>query len=181
MSEYKRFTKQDDFEDFCENVDCPHKYIEELCCSVQDCDNCYYKLIYTRLAELEDKIESGELGDISELNEAYQELIANRDADIENQERFAEQEGFTPDCTPYYIALQYKKRAEVAERKAKYIDNAFHSQMLKIALDHKYAKEFIKFTLGTITRIYEEAVENAIKQAEKELREGRNERYFNEY
>ena len=36
----------------------------------------------------------------------------SRSAELARQERFAEEQGFTPDCSPYYIALQYKKRAE---------------------------------------------------------------------
>lgn len=31
--------------------------------------------------------------------------------------QFAKEEGFTPDCSPYYIALQYKQKAEMLERK----------------------------------------------------------------
>ena len=119
MSEYKRLTKQDNFDDFCENVSCPHKYIEALGCSVLDCDNCYYNKIYTRLAELEDKIERGEIVDIVELNKSYKELSQKRDFQISKQENFAKQQGFTPDATPYYIALQYKRRAEAAEARLK--------------------------------------------------------------
>ena len=111
-------------------------------------------------------IEAG----IGDLKEAEYKIIS---AEVSKQERFAEKHGFTPDCTPYYIAEQYKHRAAVAERKAKYIDNAFHSQMLKIALDHEYAKKFVKFTTGTIMKIYEEAIEKAVEQAEKELSEER--------
>ena len=36
----------------------------------------------------------------------------SRSVELARQERFAEEQGFTPDCSPYYIALQYKKRAE---------------------------------------------------------------------
>lgn len=36
-------------------------------------------------------------------------------AEVSKQERFAEKYGFTPDCTPYYIAEQYRHRTEVAE------------------------------------------------------------------
>lgn len=36
----------------------------------------------------------------------------SRRAELARQERFAKEQGFTPDCSPYYIALQYKKRAE---------------------------------------------------------------------
>lgn len=36
----------------------------------------------------------------------------SRSAELARQEQFAEEQGFTPDCSPYYIALQYKKRAE---------------------------------------------------------------------
>ena len=36
-------------------------------------------------------------------------------AELARQERFAEEQGFTPDCSPYYIALQYKQRLSEAE------------------------------------------------------------------
>lgn len=36
----------------------------------------------------------------------------SRSAELARQEQFAAEQGFTPDCSPYYIALQYKKRAE---------------------------------------------------------------------
>lgn len=36
----------------------------------------------------------------------------SRSAELARQEQFAEEQGFAPDCSPYYIALQYKKRAE---------------------------------------------------------------------
>lgn len=40
----------------------------------------------------------------------------SRSAELARQERFAEEQGFTPDCSPYYIALQYKKRAETIRK-----------------------------------------------------------------
>lgn len=47
------------------------------------------------------------------------ELIEERNAEIARQENFAKKEGFTPDCSPYYIAMQYKHRAEAAEARLK--------------------------------------------------------------
>lgn len=45
--------------------------------------------------------------------------------EIQNQEKFAKDHGFTPDCTPYYIAEQYKHRAEVAERALDLCETAY--------------------------------------------------------
>lgn len=39
----------------------------------------------------------------------------SRSAELARQEQFAEEQGFTPDCSPYYIALQYKQRLAEAE------------------------------------------------------------------
>lgn len=39
----------------------------------------------------------------------------SRSAELARQERFAAEQGFTPDCSPYYIALQYKQRLSEAE------------------------------------------------------------------
>lgn len=57
-------------------------------------------------------IEAG-IGDVKEV---YRELTR---IEVLKQERFAEEHGFTPDCTPYYIAEQYKLRAEVEEEQVK--------------------------------------------------------------
>ncbi len=54
-------------------------------------------------------IEAG-IGDVKEVNCELTRI------EVLKRERFAEEHGFTPDCTPYYIAEQYKHRAEVAER-----------------------------------------------------------------
>lgn len=56
------------------------------------------------------------LAGIGDVKKAEREL--NR-IEVLKQERFAEKHGFTPDCTPYYIAEQYKHRAEVAEAQVK--------------------------------------------------------------
>lgn len=51
-----------------------------------------------------------------------QEIKRLRDherAEIQNQEKFAKDHGFTPDCTPYYIAEQYRLRAEAEEEQVK--------------------------------------------------------------
>lgn len=69
------------------------------------------------------------------------------------QEQFAEKHGFTPDCTPYYIAEQYKHRAEVAEK------------ALRDALEMVIGE----FGGGPL----EEEVKSALEQAEKELAEER--------
>lgn len=54
-------------------------------------------------------IEAG-IGDVKEVNCELTRI------EVLKRERFAEEHGFTPDCTPYYIAEQYKHHAEVAER-----------------------------------------------------------------
>lgn len=124
MSEYKRLTNNnleeyDTEYDFC--VGCKY-FGEPNGCNRPNgtCDN-YERFIetYNRLAELEDKIMDGEIGDITELNKSYRELSQERDYQIYKQENFAKQQGFTPDATPYYIALQYKRRAEAAEARLK--------------------------------------------------------------
>ena len=66
--------------------------------------------------EREDLIETTKYG---KLKHIVKELIEERNAEIERQENFAKQEGFTPDCSPYYIAMQYKHRAEAAEARLK--------------------------------------------------------------
>lgn len=64
MSEYKRLTTMkpsDVDDDFCDKVDCPVIFSERYGCKTTDCDNCLYNKILTRLRELENAIESGEL------------------------------------------------------------------------------------------------------------------------
>lgn len=53
MSDYKRLTYKDNMNEFCDYADC-----------VADCGNCYLQRLYNRLAELEDKIENGELAEV---------------------------------------------------------------------------------------------------------------------
>lgn len=48
----------------------------------------------------------------------------SRSSEIQRQERFAEENGFTPDCSPYYIAAQYKKRVEALESEITSLKNA---------------------------------------------------------
>ena len=64
------------------------------------------------------KVDIDRLTDIL-MNGVIGDLLRERDEEIKQRERFAEQEGFTPDCSPYYIALQYKHKMEVAERALK--------------------------------------------------------------
>ena len=81
-------------------------------------------------------------------------------ADIQNREIFAEKYGFTPDCTPYYIAEQYKYRAEVAEK-------AFFSFLLccaKTGLYHIDEKERIEHT----KKLMKEWINKAKKELEEE-------------
>lgn len=52
---YERVTNLTALSHCCCNVECP-----------KQCDKCYFLKIYNRLAELEDKIESGELIDTTE-------------------------------------------------------------------------------------------------------------------
>ena len=73
--------------------------------------------------EKEDLIETTKYSKLkhkySKLKHIVKELMEEHNAEIERQENFAKQQGFTPDCSPYYIALQYRKRAEAAEEKLK--------------------------------------------------------------
>ena len=48
----------------------------------------------------------------------------SRSSEIQRQERFAVENGFTPDCSPYYIAAQYKKRIETLENEITSLRNA---------------------------------------------------------
>lgn len=48
----------------------------------------------------------------------------SRSSEIQRQERFAVENGFTPDCSPYYIAAQYKKRVEALESEITSLKNA---------------------------------------------------------
>lgn len=57
-------------------------------------------------------IEAG-IGDVKEVNCELTRI------EVLKRERFAEEHGFTPDCTPYYIAEQYKLRAEAEEEQVK--------------------------------------------------------------
>lgn len=57
-------------------------------------------------------IEAG-IGDVKEVNCELTRI------EVLKRERFAKDHGFTPDCTPYYIAEQYKLRAEVEEEQVK--------------------------------------------------------------
>lgn len=63
-------------------------------------------------------IEAG-IGDVKEVNCELTRI------EVLKRERFAEEHGFTPDCTPYYIAEQYKHRAEVAERALDLCETAY--------------------------------------------------------
>lgn len=81
------------------------------------------------------------------------DLLRERDNSIRRQERFAEQEGFTPDCSPYYIAFQYKHKKEVAER----------------ALSNELVQQGIRIGMFDIRTWYYQALE----RAEKELAEER--------
>lgn len=80
------------------------------------------------------------------MDDVVGDLLRERDGEIEYKERFAEQEGFTPDCSPYYIALQYKHEKEVYKR------------AINIYKDKYSDIRFFNFDI-------------AIKQAEKELSE----------
>lgn len=70
--------------------------------------NFYAERVFERFTDA--LIEAG-IGDVKEVNCELTRI------EVLKRERFAEEHGFTPDCTPYYIAEQYKHRAEVAERK----------------------------------------------------------------
>ena len=59
------------------------------------------------------------IGDVKEVNRELTRI------EVLKRERFAEEHGFTPDCTPYYIAEQYKHRAEVAERALDLCETAY--------------------------------------------------------
>ena len=103
------------------------------------------------------KVDIDRLTDIL-MNGVIGDLLRERDEEIKQRERFAEQEGFTPDCSPYFIAFQYKKEKEVAER----------------AL-YNLAKEFVdmqgyeKWDIAILAK--EIVVPDYIKQSEKELAE----------
>lgn len=69
--------------------------------------NFYTERVFERFTDA--LIEAG-IGDVKEVNCELTRI------EVLKRERFAEEHGFTPDCTPYYIAEQYKHHAEVAER-----------------------------------------------------------------
>lgn len=90
------------------------------------------------------------------MEEVVGNLLRERDDEIKHQERFAEQEGFTPDCSPYYIALQYKYKKEVSERELRVL-----------------ARKFVIFAFpnGDWKELIEQLVSEVKEQAEKELAE----------
>lgn len=94
------------------------------------------------------------------MDDVVGDLLRERDGEIQYKERFAEQEGFTPDCSPYYIALQYKYQKEVAER-------ALRNRARKYVDLQGCPTWDIAILVGEIV------VPNDLKQAEKELSEGK--------
>lgn len=53
---------------------------------------------------------------INVLQKEIKEMRDERRERILRDERFTEKEGFTPDCTPSYIALKYKQELETAKQ-----------------------------------------------------------------
>lgn len=72
--------------------------------------NFYAERVFERFTDA--LIDAG-IGDVKEAKREFTRI------EVLKQERFAEKHGFTPDCSPYYIAERYKYRAKVVERQAK--------------------------------------------------------------
>lgn len=104
--------------------------------------------------EIADALIEAGIGDVKEVNCELTRI------EVLKRERFAEEHGFTPDCTPYYIAEQYKHRAEVAERALKNLAQF----CAKGARCYLQSDEDVK---ERERELYDEW----IKQAEKELSE----------
>lgn len=88
-----------------------------------------------------------QLDRINELERRLAEAKRRTEGEAFLEEWFAKEHGFTPDCSPYYIALQYERRIKVLER------------ALEIAAHDSF----------------DYAPEGAIEQAEKELAGAENE------
>lgn len=121
-----------------------------------------------RLAELEDKIESGELGDVSEYKK--HRVLVEISPVLKGKECIS-----VPNTQPKIIQLynaeeveqiakerdEYKHRAEVAERALKNICK-------NIRIDSGDKEDEIKANSNVLYKAY-------LKQAEKELQEGKKE------
>lgn len=99
--------------------------------------NFYTERVFERFTDA--LIEAG-IGDVKEVNCELTRI------EVLKRERFAEEHGFTPDCTPYYIAEQYKHHAEVAERAldkaCECIANTFNPYWKRDFFKQSYVKEY---------------------------------------
>ena len=108
------------------------------------------------------------------------DLLREMEGDIEQKERFAEQEGVTPDCSPYYIALQYKHQKEVAEKALKEACSIAWSIECTCPSTFEEDYECTKCYWGESGNRYEEDYsikclsKKLLKQAEKELKAEKN-------
>lgn len=81
-------------------------------------------VLFDRINQLESKLKAAEKEndngnqscEINQLKRKLKEAERSRINEIRAQELFAAEMGFTPDCSPYYIAKEYKKRADEARK-----------------------------------------------------------------
>lgn len=81
-------------------------------------------VLFDRINQLESKLKVAEKEndngnqscEINQLKRKLKEAERSRINKIRGQELFAAEMGFTPDCSPYYIAKEYKKRADEARK-----------------------------------------------------------------
>lgn len=92
------------------------------------------------IERIADALIAAGIGDVKEVNRELTRI------EVLKRERFAEEHGFTPDCTPYYIAEQYKHRAGVAERAlekaCECIANTFNPYGKRDFFKQSYVKEY---------------------------------------
>lgn len=98
------------------NDELKKKIVEIVAMAICEAD----ELPFVETAEyIANELISAGIGDVKEVNRELTRI------EVLKRERFAKDHGFTPDCTPYYIAEQYKHRAEVAERALDLCETAY--------------------------------------------------------